>query len=402
MPRSNVGTGYGRAMPRYSDPAPGDQLLYRLPDQQGYRPVTSTRSSRSPVYATRTTRRPATGRVPDYRDPYADMPVTGYQSPAYGDGVYTGGANRYPSVNGGAYGGGYGAYPPPPGYTAPPATYPPSPYDTNGYYAPAPNYNGNGGYAPYQTAPLPPVQAAPIYRQQSTYRPPPANTLQAQAQVVDRGGRSPVASKPLPAAPTRAVAQASPVRQQAARPQPQRQQPVQTARTQPVRQPPQAAAPAAPAQTDVAARARQLSPSASPQPLQREEETASLPRGGNVGSVRFLPIIGAPVEAVTPLSRQLGVSARASGLTIKASTDTSSEHILKGYLSAVAEGSQLTINYVWDVLDSRGNRLNRIQGQERVPFSGGDPWAAVPPETMRVIAQKTISLYMNWREGLQG
>ena len=33
------------------------------------------------------------------------------------------------------------------------------------------------------------------------------------------------------------------------------------------------------------------------------------------GSIRFLPIIGAPVQAVTPLSRQLGAEARANGLT---------------------------------------------------------------------------------------
>ena len=49
------------------------------------------------------------------------------------------------------------------------------------------------------------------------------------------------------------------------------------------------------------------------------------------GSIRFLPIIGAPVQAVTPLSKELGNSARGNGLTIKSSSDQTAEHVLKGY-----------------------------------------------------------------------
>ncbi|MBT9372496.1 hypothetical protein [Rhizobium sp. CSW-27] len=380
-------------MARYSTPAPGDQLLYRLPDGGSSR-IAATRPVRSPAYATRRT----SNGVPDYRDPYADMPVSSYSAPSdsyadYGD------YQRDPPVYADA-----GSYPPAPAYAQPQSAYPQQAYDGNSYYAPSPaypanpTYPANNGYGSYQSAPLPPVQPAPAYSQQSTYSAPPPGTLEAQARVVDRGGRSPVASAPLarstPAAPPRRQAERSPALKATA-PATRPRAPQQTAAS---------AQQAAAAPSDQAARARQLSPSASPQPLQRQaEENAALPPAGTtVGSIRFLPIIGAPVEAVTPLSRQLGVSARASGLTIRASTDTSSEHILKGYLSAVAEDGQLTVNYVWDVLDSRGNRLNRIQGQERVAYSGGDPWAAVPPETMRAIAQKTIASYMDWREGLQG
>src|SRR5690606_19211002 len=45
-------------------------------------------------------------------------------------------------------------------------------------------------------------------------------------------------------------------------------------------------------------------------------QTAALQPSAS-GAIRFLPIIGAPVQAVTPLSRQLGAQARASGLTIR-------------------------------------------------------------------------------------
>lgn len=115
------------------------------------------------------------------------------------------------------------------------------------------------------------------------------------------------------------------------------------------------------------------------------------------GSIRFLPIIGAPVQAVTPLSRELGNSARSNGLTIKASSDATSEHVLKGYLSAFSDGKQITVVYVWDVLDNAGARLHRIQGQESVPGKSGDVWASVPSEVMRQIGANTIAEYMKWK-----
>jgi hypothetical protein len=101
-----------------------------------------------------------------------------------------------------------------------------------------------------------------------------------------------------------------------------------------------------------------------------EQQQASLPPpaiSSDASTIRFLPIIGAPVEAVTPLSRQLGAEARSHGLTIKGSGDTDSAFILKGYLTAFADGPSITVSYVWDVLDSSGARLHRIQGTESVP-----------------------------------
>lgn len=116
-------------------------------------------------------------------------------------------------------------------------------------------------------------------------------------------------------------------------------------------------------------------------------------------SIRFLPIIGAPVQAVTPLSRELGNSARGNGLTIKSSSDQTAEHVLKGYLSAFADGDKVTVVYVWDVLDNAGARLHRIQGQESVPGGGGDTWGSVPAATMQAIGVETIAEYMKWKQG---
>jgi hypothetical protein len=117
------------------------------------------------------------------------------------------------------------------------------------------------------------------------------------------------------------------------------------------------------------------------------------------GTIRFLPIIGAPVQAVTPLSKELGASARGNGLTIKASNDETAEHVLKGYLSAFNDGGKVTVVYVWDVLDNAGARLHRIQGQQSVNAGKStDAWGAVPPELMQEIGVATIAEYMKWRQ----
>lgn len=120
------------------------------------------------------------------------------------------------------------------------------------------------------------------------------------------------------------------------------------------------------------------------------------------GSIRFLPIIGAPIAAVTPLSRELANSAAARGLAIKPSSDTSTDNMLKGYFSAFDDGGGTTIVYVWDVLDGSGSRLTRIQGQEKLPGKSSDPWANVQPDTMRKIADDTISKYIAWKSASRG
>ncbi|MFD1329558.1 hypothetical protein [Mycoplana ramosa] len=133
-----------------------------------------------------------------------------------------------------------------------------------------------------------------------------------------------------------------------------------------------------------------------------QAQTAALTPATDGESVRFLPIIGAPVEAVTPLSRQLGAQARANGLTIKSSSDNTSRYILKGYFSATQDGDRTIVVYVWDVLDSSGGRLHRIQGQDSVNATAADPWRAVPATTMEAIAQRTIEGYMSWRKQAGG
>ncbi|MDH7801522.1 MULTISPECIES: hypothetical protein [unclassified Rhizobium] len=132
------------------------------------------------------------------------------------------------------------------------------------------------------------------------------------------------------------------------------------------------------------------------------QQTAALAPAASGNTIRFLPIIGAPVQAVTPLSRQLGAEARAKGLTIRASNDNSADNILKGYFSAFADGGKVNVIYVWDVLDANGVRLHRLQGQETVAARGSDPWAAVNDKVMQDIAAKTLNDYTSWKQSQRG
>lgn len=210
-------------------------------------------------------------------------------------------------------------------------------------------------------------------------------TLDEQADALRSGGSNPFASKPIDDGSSQGSANADDTMPS----QSEEQQEADRRLADP--QPPRHQASDADDQAD--------------QSQPEEQQQASLPPPGAAAdgnTIRFLPIIGAPVEAVTPLSRQLGTEARANGLTIKGSGDTDTAYILKGYLSTFADGPQITVSYVWDVLDSTGGRLHRIQGTESVPLKRGDPWAAVPPAVMQKIASKTIAEFNSWRQSRSG
>lgn len=111
--------------------------------------------------------------------------------------------------------------------------------------------------------------------------------------------------------------------------------------------------------------------------------------------LRFDPIVGATVDVATPLTERLAQRARARGITLAGSADPSTTHILKGYFSTLTEGGQTTVIYVWDVYDPSGNRLHRINGQQKAS-GNGEGWAAVPPATMQAIADSTVDQLTSW------
>ena len=79
------------------------------------------------------------------------------------------------------------------------------------------------------------------------------------------------------------------------------------------------------------------------------------------------------------------------------SSDPSAVYIVRGYLSAVAEGQNAKLVYVWDVVDRQGTRLHRVTGQEiGGAFKGGDPWTGIGSANVTNAARKTMGSLANW------
>ncbi|MBN9243571.1 MAG: hypothetical protein J0I98_12340 [Mesorhizobium sp.] len=124
-----------------------------------------------------------------------------------------------------------------------------------------------------------------------------------------------------------------------------------------------------------------------------------------IGKMRLqiAPIVGPTVEAAAPLTERLNMRARERGITLAGSTDSNATHVLKGYFSLLSEGKNITVIYVWDIYDPSGNRLHRINGQQRVePAGTGEGWAAVPAQTMQAVADNTMNQLVAWLGGSAG
>ncbi|MBO6718772.1 MAG: hypothetical protein JJ913_12510 [Rhizobiaceae bacterium] len=117
--------------------------------------------------------------------------------------------------------------------------------------------------------------------------------------------------------------------------------------------------------------------------------------------VQFAPVIGVSAEAIPTLSARLRSRAAQRGVGVAAASDAGTTHVMKGYFSAFTEARETTVIYVWDVLDPAGNRLHRIQGQQKQP-GAGEGWAAVTPSTMEAIADRTIDDLAVWLASAAG
>jgi hypothetical protein len=118
--------------------------------------------------------------------------------------------------------------------------------------------------------------------------------------------------------------------------------------------------------------------------------------------VQIAPIVGATVEAAGPLSERIAAKARERGLKLAGSGDASTTLVLKGYFSAITEAKTTTVIYVWDVLDPAGNRLHRIQGQQKAPATNGEGWSSVSAPTMQSIADQTVDQLAAWLSARTG
>jgi hypothetical protein len=129
-------------------------------------------------------------------------------------------------------------------------------------------------------------------------------------------------------------------------------------------------------------------------PGQAQTKTAAL--GGSSQAVAFLPVTGAPQSAVTSLAGWMRNAAKAEAVPIVGSVEQGAKYQVKGYFSALNDGSGTILVYVWDVLDREGARVHRISGQERGAKSAGDPWDGIGPEIFNKVAGTTMTSLRSW------
>lgn len=144
-------------------------------------------------------------------------------------------------------------------------------------------------------------------------------------------------------------------------------------------------------------------PLASPQPAApAQPATAAVSPIATSARVRFAPVVGAPGAASTPLAARLTARAGQRGIGLVGPEDGSASLIMKGYFSAISDGGETTVIYVWDVMDPAGTRVHRIQGQARNPSGSAEGWNGVQPATMESIADQTVDQLAAWLSTARG
>ena len=107
--------------------------------------------------------------------------------------------------------------------------------------------------------------------------------------------------------------------------------------------------------------------------------------------VTLAPIMGAPEALSKQVGSQLNGSLERQRVGIAQGSDPAS-YTLRGYMVATREKAATKVAYIFDLTDSSGKRVNRIQGEEMVQgASGGDAWSAVTPEVSQRITDKTAA-----------
>jgi hypothetical protein len=112
---------------------------------------------------------------------------------------------------------------------------------------------------------------------------------------------------------------------------------------------------------------------------------------GSSPKLTVAPIIGAPKNVGSELTKALIVAGKDRNLTITPGT-SGEEYVLRGYLIATPERRGSKISYIWDVTDAKGTRVTRVSGEETVAKgSHSKPWSGVDSTVIRTIAAKTTS-----------
>jgi len=125
--------------------------------------------------------------------------------------------------------------------------------------------------------------------------------------------------------------------------------------------------------------------------------SVAAPVRGEAAKFAFAPIEGVPVSILQAMSNALNQQAVANRVNVVPATDPAAVYTVRGYLSAVAEGPNAKLVYVWDVTDRQGTRLHRVTGQEiGGAYRNNDPWTGVGMTNINEAARKTMESLAAW------
>jgi hypothetical protein len=111
--------------------------------------------------------------------------------------------------------------------------------------------------------------------------------------------------------------------------------------------------------------------------------------GGSTKMV-LAPVIGPPAKLAQELTDDLIAAGKERSLTLV--TSGTADYTMRGYLAASTDKKGATISYIWDISDTKGQRVVRVSGEEVITArSGSDPWNGVDSTALRSIAGKSTS-----------
>jgi hypothetical protein len=126
-------------------------------------------------------------------------------------------------------------------------------------------------------------------------------------------------------------------------------------------------------------------------------DQAGAPGLSQTAKIAIAPVIGAPDGVAKQLQGQLTTAIEKQKVTVAKAPSDKAEYTLRGYVVSAREKAATKVSYIWDVTDPAGKRVNRITGEEVISGAEGkDPWAAVTPQVVDTIANKTAGSLTAW------
>ena len=115
------------------------------------------------------------------------------------------------------------------------------------------------------------------------------------------------------------------------------------------------------------------------------------------GRFAFAPLTGAPQPVADRLAASIATASLQHNVPLAPFDDGNGAYIVKGYLSAVTQADTTRAITVWDVLDGKRTRLDRITGSIEVPATAANPWDAIGGATLDQVAAETVGALAAWQ-----